>query len=286
MGLAKAALIAAVTVSFTGAASAIDLSETKSVVDCWATSNGVCKCPKEKIDETGLWDISKCSQLQPDYSKVIACQNEQMRIAKLVSDYNKIVDKCTKQSATKSDIQQRLKKREEAAKQYSAIAQRQKQEVSQKEQEIRQEQESEAKEEEQAKERERACQKEVDDCKQRYASLGYLGQQARSQCDAYCTNLKIEKCNSTSSTIKQAEQKCKELAEADLNQGSTATPVGPAPTKSRCYDHFVEGRGDGKTGCRIDCKKIYGYNSYGVNYCDVQSCQWDPVRQKYCFLER
>jgi hypothetical protein len=62
------------------------------------------------------------------------------------------------------------------------------------------------------------CEGMVRVCENRNSSLANLSSASQSQCNAYCTNLQIENCNSASSTIKEAAQKCTEGAERDQKE--------------------------------------------------------------------
>ena len=52
------------------------------------------ECPPQKIDTTGMPNFSVCKPLEPQWSKVVKCQDEQLRIWYDASKSNNNYEKC------------------------------------------------------------------------------------------------------------------------------------------------------------------------------------------------
>src|ERR1700753_1282155 len=59
-------------------------------------------CPAAKIDTRQLPNFEPCKALEPQWSKVDACQNEEQHYANLAYEYNKIYVDCHKDAASTS----------------------------------------------------------------------------------------------------------------------------------------------------------------------------------------
>jgi hypothetical protein len=205
-------IVGALFLAYCCPASALDENEMKSMLVAAQSRHA---CPSIHFDVRWLPDYSSCHQ--SDAGEASVCMNEQDRIAHLAWQINKIYDDCHPDQNARSDEKAReIPKGQErrdsgdqtdtgdaAADTDAAESDEMKKTIEANE---KRKHNAKVAENKRANRPSTACRQNINSCVQWAHSMPESV--ARTNCEVYCRNMQIEKCNPNSATLLQTAQVC------------------------------------------------------------------------------